>query len=300
MDLNKTQFRIIELITQKTEVSIRDISQNLKISVSLTYKYLNELIKGGFLEKKITKFVISSNMFARHLSNLIRDDSTLTEVLKNKGILILMSLIHKEDFRIEDLAKKIGSNPSSVYPYIRKFIKRQIIRRSKGNLSFNKELWGGLYEFISLYKSHYVLSQFKKLPSNAKIYYESPYEIIFSLQTEIDFAAKTAFSAYDTYGIKLMERELFYRLDHLPKKKLDTQTILLDSLRIAGAENEESARRRLYCYLFYKKNLNHLKKTKHHDLDILKKIVKGEINKEDGFPTKTEIIEKGEEYDLQI
>jgi hypothetical protein len=136
------------------------------------------------------------------------------------------------------------------------------------------------------------------VPTNAKIYFESPYEIIFSLKIEIDFAMKTAFSVYDNYGIRLVENEIFYRIDHFHKRKLDIQTVFLDSLRIAGAKNEESSRRRLYSYLFYKKKINYLRKAKHPDLDILNKIMNDEISREEGFPMKKEIIEKGKEYDL--
>ena len=302
MKLNHTQLRIIGLISQKMELSISDISNNVKIGPSITYKYVKELMAGGLLDKKEDeyKYIISSNVFARILSNMLMEDDTLIEVLANEGIPILMSLVNRENIGINQLAKETGLSPSSVYPYIRKYVKRQIINKIKGNLIFNKELWGKLHQFISFYKSYSILSQFKKVPTNAKIYFESPYEIIFSLKIEVDFAIKTAFSVYDKYGIGLAENEIFYRIDNLHKRKLDIQTVFLDSLRIAGAKNEESSRRRLYCYLFYKKNINYLRKARHPDLEILNKIIIGEISREEGFPMKNEIIEKGKEYDLQI
>ena len=302
MKLNYTQLRIIEFLSQKTEASIRDISTSLSISVSLTYTYVNELVELGFLVKKDQKSVLSPHIFTRLLSNLLVEDKSLIEILVNEGIPILMSLTNIENKNIKDISREVGINISSVYPYLRKLLKRQIIIKKEGSLVINQDLWKKLYDFINFYKNYYILSQFNKVPNNAKIYFESIYLIIFSLKNEFKYASKTAFSKYGEYGIRLLEDEIFYRIDHLHKRKLDIQTIFLDSIRVAGAKGEESSRRRLYFYLFYRKNINYLRKIRHPDLDILKKIVDNELNPKDylNFPTKEEIIQKGRDYDIKI
>lgn len=295
MKLNNTQLEIIELLAQKTEVSIRDISNSLNISSSLTYLYVKELVEMGFLARKNRKIILSSHIFSRILCNLLIEDKSLIEIFANEGIPILMSLINIENKKVKDISREVGISVSSVYPYLRRLIKRQIINKKNGNLIINQDLWKKLFDFISFYKNYFILSQFDKVPNNAKIYFESVYLIVFSLKNGFKYASKTAFSEYGNYGIELREDETFYRIDHFPKRKLDIQTIFLDSIRVAGAKGEESSRRRLYCYLFYKKNINHLRKIRHPDLDILKKIVDGELNSKEyqNFPTREEIIQKG-------
>lgn len=302
MRLNRTQFRILVLIAQRIRVTSRQVSQSLGLTFSLASTYLNHLQKGGFLQKDGKMFIVSSNKFARILSNILMDDPTMADALCNEGTGILIRVIDKENTTIPYLSKDMGIGVSSLYPYIRRFLKRQILYKKNKCFLFNKNLWHNLYQFLTTYKSYYVLSRFNKVPNNAKIYYESLYEIIFSLTEPIDFALKTAFSEYDGYGIKLLEKEIFYRLEGLPRKELSIQTIFLDSLRVAGAKNEESPRRRLYCYLFYKKNINNLRKIRHPDLDILKEIIEGKINHKNfpNFPSKNEIIERCKEYDIKI
>jgi predicted transcriptional regulator len=302
MKLNNTQLELIILITQKNEVSIKEITDSLHISNSLTYLYVNELVEKGFLLKRGQRIILSTHIFSRILSNLLMEDNSLIEVLANEGIPILIALMNVENKNLKDISKEVGIGVSSIYPYFRRFLKRQIIIKHDRYYKINSELWKKLFDFIGFYKNHSILIQFNKVPTNAKIYFESLYLIIFSLTNEINFAPKTAFSEYDKFGVKLRENEVFYRIDHLPKRKLDIQTIFLDSLRIAGTKNEESSRRRLYCYLFYRKNINHLRKIRHPDLDIVKGIVDDELDSKEyqNFPTREEIIQKGQDYDIRI
>ena len=298
MKLNNTELKIFEEVSINLEVCLDDIQI---VSRSLASTYLNKLIRKGFIEKKGRKFILSSNRFVRILANILIDDPTMIEILANEGISILAHLVNKPGLSAPELAKEVGLSESSIYPYLRNFLRKQILRKDKDRYFFNKEIWENLYQFISLYMNYYILEQFKKVPKNARIYYESPYEIIFSLAVEFSDAQKTAFSVFDKYGIKLREREYFYRFDQLPKKKISIQTIFLDSLKIAGSSGLESSRRRLHCYLFYRKNRKFLKKVKHPDLDKLKQIVeqKGKI-KYDKFPNYEEIVQKGEDYDIRI
>ena len=298
MKLNHTELRIFEEVSRNLEISLDDIKV---VSRSLVSTYLNKLIRKGFIEKRGRKFSLSSNRFVRILANVLLEDSTIIEVLANEGIPILAHLVNKPGLNAPGLSKEVGISESSIYPYLRNFLKKQILKKEKETYSFNRDIWENLYQFINLYMHHYILEQFKKVPKNAQIYYESPYEIIFSLSYEFQDAQKTAFSVYDKNGIKIREREHFYRFEQLPKKKISIQIVLLDSLKIAGASGLESGRRRLHCYLFYKKNIKFLKKVKHPDLDKLKMIVKGKGKiKYDKFPSYEEIIHKGEDYDIQI
>ena len=272
MRLSFTQLRIIEFISQETNVSVKDISSHIHISPSMAYKHVKELTAAGFLDKigakRRQKYSISSNAFARILCSLFSEDSAIKKTLANEGIPLLARLA-EERKTLKELAKEAGLSLSSAYPYIKRFTDRQILRKINGSLEFNEELWPQLHQFIALYLNYYALSRFK-VPANAKIHFESADEIVYSLKDETAFGEKTAFSAYGRYGIELMENEVFYRQDNLHKRP-DIQTIFADSLKAARG----SPRRRLYCYLFYRKNIKSLGKVKHPDLDILKKIASG-------------------------
>ena len=298
MKFNLTELEIFAFIAKNVEIRLADIHI---VSKSLTSTYLNNLKQRGFLEKKTKKFLLSSQGFSRILANLLADDPTIKHDLINESIPILVHLVNKPGLTISEIGKETGIPTSSIYPYIRRFFKRQILIKEGKKLFFNKKLWGSLFQFINQYNNYYSLQIFNQVPKNAKIYFESPYELIFSVPNKLKKAIPTAFTVFNKYGIKLREREFFYRCDHPPKCKLNIQIILTDALLIAGAKNHESARRRLYCYVFYRKNVNFLKKVKNADLEILRRIVsQNEETKKINFPTITQIKEMCDYYDIKI
>ena len=69
----------------------------------------------------------------------------------------------------------------------------------------------------------------------------------------------------------------------------------MDSFKVS----KNSARKKLYCYLFYLKNQKKLKRIKSEELEIFKNIIK-DNKKYPDYPKKEEIIEKADDYDIQI
>jgi hypothetical protein len=296
MKLNKTELQIFECAIRKN-ISAKDISF---LSKGLASTYLNRLCKEGFLEKNGRVFSVSSHRFARILSNLIIDDQTIINDLSNESIPILVAILNNEN-NLVMISKEVGLNESTIYPYLRKFLKRQIIFKENEFFNFNKELWNTLHQFLTQYIAHHTLFIFDKVPNTAKIYYETPKEIIFSSVENVEDANKTAFSVFEDFGIKLMEKEIFYRFDLYSLRHLSPALILQDAFNIASKDSEISSRRRTYCYLFYKKNINQLKKFKHNDLIILKEIIAGQgLKKYLNFPSYEEIIERCNDYDIKI
>jgi len=259
--------------------------------------YPNELVKEGFLQKDKRKFILSKNQFTLVLSNLLTEYPFLLDYLSNYGIDILSCLIKNENISLEEISREIRLSQPSIYRYLKKLISKQIIYKKEKNFFFNKKLWGNLYNFIMLYIDY--RASFFNIPSNAKIYYKDLNRAIFSLNYEDDKLNKTGFSLFSQYGINLLENEFFYKIEKKPR--FNITSVLLDALRVAGSENNESSRRRSYCFLFYKKNIDKLKKIYHPELDLLKKIFKDKGNtKIINYPTYSELIERCKEYDIKI
>jgi hypothetical protein len=247
--------------------------------------------------------VVSNNKFARLLGNLIIENAELADTLSNSSLPILLAICDRGNtgVNLKELLDDTGLSDSSLYPYIRKLRARQILFRERGKIFFNEKLRARLYEFINLYREHLIQQEFN-IPNNAKIYYQSLKEVVFSMPIEYPGAQRTAFSVYGEYGIELMGPEWFYRVDKL-KSNISVSNILLDSLRVAGAKGQESSRRRLYSYLFYRKFANKLKSFRHLDLDLINRIFSGEkldksviIN----FPSREEIVDKARDYDIKV
>ena len=290
MKLNKSQLKIFLFISKRLITNAKDISSSLKISQSLAYLDLSRLETLNLIDKINEKIKISQKKFARDLANLLNEDETLMETLANLGIPILSILTEKHN--LIAIANETKTSAATIYPYLRKLIKRNIIKKEKKEFVFNKELWDDLYQFIILYHEDCILNKFN-VPNNAKTYYLSEEEAIFSLPIEYKEATKTAFSSYEKYGIRLFEKEIYYRLPI--NKKINEKIILLDSFKVS----KNSARKKLYCYLFYLKNQKKLKRIKSEELEIFKNIIK-DNKKYPDYPTKEEIIEKADDYDIQI
>ncbi|MFA5887380.1 MAG: MarR family transcriptional regulator [Candidatus Nanoarchaeia archaeon] len=303
MELNKTHLKIMYLIAQRNELNRNDLAKSIKICKSLQFRYIKQLIERGFIDKQRNFLTISSNQFSRILSNILIKDPSLIDNFSDLGIQLLISIVINEPLTLKEIANDLNTSIPTTYRYIKGFLNRQILYKEGQNIHFNKQVWPDLYQFIELYKSYILLVQFKSVPNNAKIYFESPHEILFSLpiETKVGNFKQTAFSIYRDYGINLLENEFFYRADDSLKKRINIKSILLDSLRIAGTKHEESIRRKIYCFIFYLKNINNLRRVTHKDLDILKKIAKGEVidrNKYKDFPTQEELIDKCESYGI--
>ncbi len=108
---------------------------------------------------------------------------------------------------------------------------------------------------------------------------------------ELD-AVKTAFSAYQEYGIGLLNVTHFY---YLPKKMLTKEDILKHSLYIA--EKDMDTRYLIFIALFYAKYKKEFK-TKHPILiNISTILVGGEVK---GYPKYQEIKDRAEVYKIKV
>ncbi len=131
----------------------------------------------------------------------------------------------------------------------------------------------------------------RRSPESAIIYYKKGDEIVFSSKEELD-AVKTAFSAYQEYGIGLLNVTHFY---YLPKKMLTKEDILKHSLYIA--EKDMDTRYLIFIALFYAKYKKEFK-TKHPILiNISTILVGGEVK---GYPKYQEIKDRAEVYKIKV
>ena len=298
MNLNRSQLRVFQLVAKHGELSNSSISSQLALSPSLVSRYLTRLVQLGFLERSWPNVRLSPNPFAHTLTSLLLADSTLADVLADRGITVLATIMEYEgeEVDIRKLSQEMSISPPQLYIYLRRFLSRGILSKHRGRLTFNRTLWNALYEFLQAYQRYYVLTVFAP-PPGAKLYRQGANGVLFSSFSRVAGASLTGFSMFPDYGIQLLENERFYRL---PKQKVTPPQALLDALRIAGSPGEESARRRLYCYLFYRERIKHVRSVRHPDLETLKKIANGSLPRQAHFPTAEEIQEKAKEYDIRL
>ena len=166
-----------------------------------------------------------------------------------------------------------------------------IIRKENDRFEINYAVWPEFNDFIASL-SKYEQTIDKRVSAGAIIYLRNDKEVLYSTENEQD-AAKTAFSAFEKYKLKILTPENFY---YLPNRKLSIKEIFRHSLVIAEKRNEH--RYFLYTALFYIKFRKNLENVQSPVLDNIKFIIKGK--RIDGYPPLSEIKEKAEQYDIKI
>ena len=131
-----------------------------------------------------------------------------------------------------------------------------------------------------------------RITADSVIYYKNDKEIVFSNKKELD-AIQTAFSAFESYGIKILNITYYY---YLPKKKLSKKEVFRHAIYVA--EKDKDIREIIFVALFYLKFKEELKSIKNNLLEDIKEILKGKTIK--GLPTLNEIKDRAITYDIKL
>lgn len=180
---------------------------------------------------------------------------------------------------------------SIIYKKIQHYISLSIVKRQSNTYQLNTDIWPELTTFFETLNIFEQTSD-PRIPAASIIYHKTQREIIFSTITKID-AARTAFSAYEQYGLALLLPTTFY---YLPKKHLAKKDVFLHSLYVIDKEKER--RYALYGTLFYAKYRRELITVSHPLLEEIRQVLDGKNVK--GFPTYDEVKEKAEAYDIRL
>lgn len=291
MELTKPELEILSKMAEGRE-KISDIANALKKGKAPVYKAIKKLENKGFVEKKNKGVFASSNTHVSLLMRVLATYPNASGVLKGSGIKVLYSILKSEKGKTPvQIVKETDIKKAMVYRIIKRARNIGIIIKENNLFVFNENLWPVLKEFIIEFAKYYENID-SRVPADSVIYYKNDKKIVFSNKKELD-ATQTAFSAFEDYGIKILNITYYY---HLPKKKLTKKEVFQHAIYVA--EKDKEIREIIFIALFYLKFKNELKSIKNELLDNIKGILKGKTIK--GFPTLNEIKERAEVYDIRF
>jgi len=287
MKLSKTEINVLEQIAKGNKF-IKTIAKALKKSdkqiyvtaKNLTEKNFIELINGTLKTKKALHITL--------LLQLLADIPNLAQVLSDSGIPIFTALLNP--ITIKEISQETGFKKTMIYNKIQEAGKRSMVRKTKFAFVINEKMWLKLMDFLKELKK-YEKTIDARIPPSSTIYYKKNKEIVFSCKEEVD-AIKTAFSAYEKYGIKLLLIKNYY---YLPKKELTKKDILKHSLYVV--EKDKDIRNLIFVALFYAKYKKEFK-IKHGILTNLNEVLAG--RKINGYPTYEELKDRAEVYGIKV
>jgi len=274
--LGTTDIKTIAKHLQKSDKQIYASSQKLKT------KNILDLFNGNLEPKKISHVTLLLHLLQKH--------PNLTTIISGSGLAILRHLITPK--KVTDIVQDTGVSKTVVYDKIQQCLVISIVKQKGDNTyMINPDIWSDLREFLNALNIYDETTD-PRVPANSTIYHKNNKEILFSNNSSLD-ATRTAFSAYEQYGLKLLLPTTYY---YLPKKDISKKDVFIHSLYIT--EKEKDIRHLTYISLFYAKYKNELTDVKHPLLDNIKQILQGKHI--EGYPSLEEIQEKADVYDIRL
>ncbi len=287
MKLSKTELLLLEQVA-KGNKDVKTIARSIKKSNKQVYLTINSLKDKNILESAKRELITKDLLHLSLLLQMLSNNPNLVPVLSDSGIPILTELL--SGFGVKSVEKNTKLKKSIIYRKLQEANKRSMIKKADSGFMINERLWPKLKEFLEELNKYESMTD-PRIPASATIYWRKNKTILFSCKEELD-ATKTAFSAYENLGIKLLLTKNYYSL---PKKELTIKKIIKDSLLIL--EHEKDSRNLVFLAIFYAKyraeiNLKQ-KVLSGFDSVFAKKRVKG-------YPSYDEIKEKAEVYGVKI
>jgi len=289
MRFSQTDLKILEQLAQGT-TDIKTIAKHLQKSDKQIYassqklktKNILDLFNGNLEPKKISHVTLLLHLLQKH--------PNLTTIISGSGLAILRHLITPK--KVTDIVQDTGVSKTVVYDKIQQCLVISIVKQKGDNTyMINPDIWSDLREFLNALNIYDETTD-PRVPANSTIYHKNNKEILFSNNSSLD-ATRTAFSAYEQYGLKLLLPTTYY---YLPKKDISKKDVFIHSLYIT--EKEKDIRHLTYISLFYAKYKNELTDVKHPLLDNIKQILQGKHI--EGYPSLEEIQEKADVYDIRL
>ncbi|MFH0875430.1 MAG: hypothetical protein V1859_05815 [archaeon] len=282
---SKTGLRILHQVSIGQD-NLKEIAKAIKKSDKQIYRECKKLIDEGYIKLDRGKILPERQPHISLLLQVLREHDNVTGLFSGCGTLIFASLINKKS--IGQICEETGLKKSIIYRKINQASNIGLIYKKDGYV-LNEKLWPKALDFFQeLDRVNKTVD--RRVPATSEIFYKNNDEIVFSDNAKID-AAKTAFSVYNDYGIKLYLLTNYY---YLPKKKLTKNDILLHSIYIA---EKSGVREIIFVSLFYIKYKNKIS-IRHQMLEKIDRILMGE--KIPGYPYLSEIKSRCDVYDIRI
>ena len=287
MQLTKPELLLLEQIANGNK-AVKTLAVALKKSDKQIYVTAKKLAEKGFIERLNGTLEPKRTGFIALLLQMLAKTPNLAPVLADSGIPILTAML--KPVTMQEVMDETGLKRTAVYDKIEQAKRRSMVKKRVSTYEINEKLWHPLKDFLEELKKYEATTD-ERIPASSIIYYKKDDEIVFSSKEELD-APKTAFSAYEEYGIGILTITHYY---YLPKKKLSKQDILTHSLYVV--EKDKDIRHLIFIALFYAKFKEEFK-IKHPILMNLSAILAGGEIK--GYPKYQEIKDRAEVYGIKV
>ena len=283
-----TELKVISELG-KGNWKISEIAKALNISSSQIYRLAQKLRKKRILS--LSEGILQPEMktHVNLLLKLLSNAANLSSPLSGTGLQIYLTIL--EPKTIKDIEKETGLHKTTILKKINQGRKMSVLLIENKKYRINEKIWPDAKEcFIELKK--YEDSVDTRIPVNSIIYFKNIEEIVFSNKESND-AEKTAFSAYNKFGIGLLLITNYYCL---PKRQLTRREVFIHSLYVA--EKSQDIKNLIFIALFLAKYKKELLRIKHKIVKNLNKIFLGENIP--GYPMLTEIKDRASIYNINI
>jgi len=287
MWFSKTELKIISEIGNGNK-DVTGIAKALNMSVSQVYRNAQKLSEKGFLRLKEGILEPEMKTHVSMLLKILSEAVNLANPLSGTGLQIYLTLLKPKT--IKEIKKETGLHKTTALKKINQGRKMSLLIIKDKTYLINEKIWPNVREYLLELKK-YEDSVDNRVPINSIIYFKNNNEIVFSNKEHVD-AEKTAFSAYEKYGIKLLLTTNYY---YLPKKHLTKEDVFIHSLYVA--EKSKDTRHLIFAALFLAKYKKELGKISHSLVENLKRILSGENIP--GYPTLAEIKDRASVYRIE-
>ncbi|MEA3514958.1 MAG: hypothetical protein U9R34_05755 [Nanoarchaeota archaeon] len=287
MQLSKTEILLLEQVA-KGNKSVKSLALALNVKERRIYVIVNNLEEKSFIERINGTLEPKEALHIKLFLQVLIEYPNLAPAISDSGIPIFTALLKSST--IEEISQATGFKKTTIYTKLEEARKRSMVRKTHSTFRLNEKMWAKLIEFLIELDKYESMTDIR-IPSSSTIYYKKDKEILFASKEETD-AEKTAFSAYEKYGIKLLTVKNYY---YLPRKILTKEDILRHSLYIV--EKEKGIRNLIFIALFYAKFRDEFK-IKHEILmNISAVLAKGKV---EGYPSYQEIKDRAEVYGIEV
>lgn len=283
-----TELKVISELGKGNE-KISEIAKALKISLSQIYRVAQKLSHKGILSLSEGALLPKMKTHVNLLLKLLSKAANLSAPLSGTGLQIYLTLL--EPKTIKEIEKETGLHKTTVLKKIKQGRKMSLLLIENKAYRINEKIWPDAKEcLIELQK--YENSIDPRVPVNSVIYFKNTEEIIFSNKENI-YAEKTAFSAYNKFGIELLLITNYYCL---PKRQLTKGEVFMHSLYVA--EKSQDTRDLIFVALFLAKYKKELSGIKHRIVENLNKVFSGDHVP--GYPLLAEIKDRAGIYNVEV
>lgn len=287
MIFTQTELLVISELGQGNR-RVSEIANALKISQSQVYRISQKLSDKGIVSLSEGTLQPEMRTHVTMLLNLLSRAPNLSVPLSGTGLRIYILLLEPKTTR--EIEKETGLHKTTVLQKIRQGRKMSLLLIENKTYRINEKVWPDAKECLTEIK-RYDNSIDRRVPVSSVIYFKNEEEIVFSTKEDID-AEKTAFSAYEKFGIKLLLITNYY---YLPKKHLTKEEVFRHSIYVA--EKNQEIRYIIFVALFLAK-YKELSRMKHHIIENLNKVFSGE--KIPGYPSLAEIKDRADIYNIEV